>query len=81
MKKNKLLNKKNVEFSPSDKICDSLEGHEMKLRIDWLSIVSRFHSEEEKSEFVQKLQSLPEEISPERNGDMSPLQVWFVHFT
>ncbi|EFE0693233.1 TPA: hypothetical protein ACQ72S_004416 [Escherichia coli] len=60
MKKNKLLNKKNVEFSPSDKICDSLEGHEMKLRIDWLSIVSRFHSEEEKSEFVQKLQSLPE---------------------
>lgn len=60
MKKNKLLNKKNVEFSPSDKICDSLEGHEMKLRIDWLSIVSRFHSEEEKSAFVQKLQSLPE---------------------
>lgn len=60
MKKNKLLNKKNVEFSPSDKICDSLEGYEMKLRIDWLSIVSRFHSEEEKSEFVQKLQSLPE---------------------
>lgn len=60
MKKNKLLNKKNVEFSPSDKICDSLEGHEMKLRIDWLSIVSRFHSEDEKAEFVQKLQSLPE---------------------
>lgn len=60
MKKNKLLNKKNVEFSPSDKICDSLEGHEMKLRIDWLSIVSRFHSEGEKAEFVQKLQSLPE---------------------
>ncbi|HII3143652.1 TPA: hypothetical protein ACY3HI_001990 [Citrobacter braakii] len=60
MKKNKLLNKKNVEFSPSDKICDSLEGHQMKLRIDWLSIVSRFHSEEEKAEFVQKLQSLPE---------------------
>ncbi|WP_261763251.1 hypothetical protein [Salmonella enterica] len=58
MKKNKLLNKKNVEFSPSDKICDSLEGHEMKLRIDWLSIVSRFHSDEEKTEFVQKLQSL-----------------------
>ncbi|MHB5982346.1 hypothetical protein ACYCCC_10945 [Klebsiella pneumoniae] len=60
MKKNKLLNKKNVEFSPSDKICDSLEGHEMKLRIDWLSIVSRFHSEDEKTDFVQKLQSLPE---------------------
>lgn len=60
MKKNKLLNKKNVEFSPSGKICDSLEGHEMKLRIDWLSIVSRFHSEEEKTAFVQKLQSLPE---------------------
>ena len=32
----------------------------MKLRIDWLSIVSRFHSEEEKTAFVQKLQSLPE---------------------
>lgn len=30
----------------------------MKLRIDWLSIVSRFHSDEEKTEFVQKLQSL-----------------------
>lgn len=58
MKKNKLLNKKNVEFSPSDKICDSLEGHEMKMRIDWLSIVSRFHSEDEKTDFVQKLQSL-----------------------
>lgn len=32
----------------------------MKLRIDWLSIVSRFHREDEKAEFVQKLQSLPE---------------------
>ncbi|ECD4439577.1 hypothetical protein CU840_01255 [Salmonella enterica] len=59
MKKNKLLNKKNVEFSPSDKICDSLEGHKMKMRIDWLSIVSRFHCEDEKTDFVQKLQSLP----------------------
>lgn len=60
MKKNKLLNKKNVEFSPSNKICDSYYGHEMKLRIDWLSMVSRFHSEEEKTEFDQKLRSLSE---------------------
>lgn len=58
MKKSKLLNKKNVEFSPSNKICDSYDWHKMMLRIDWLSIVSRFHSDEEKAEFVQKLLSL-----------------------
>ncbi|YCI27594.1 hypothetical protein M1E08_11580 [Erwinia sp. PK3-005] len=58
MKNSKLLNKKNVEFSPSNKICDSYYWHKMMLRIDWLSIVSRFHSDEEKAEFVQKLLSL-----------------------
>lgn len=33
------------------------------LRIDWLSIVSRFHSDEEKAEFFQKLLSLLEQES------------------
>lgn len=61
MKKSKLLNKKNVEFSPSNKICDSYDWHKMMLRIDWLSIVSRFHSDAEKAEFVQKLLSLLEQ--------------------
>jgi len=58
MKKNKLLNKKNVEFSPSERVCYSNAGHEMKMRIDGLSLVSRFHSEEEKADCIQKLMSL-----------------------
>lgn len=58
MKQNKLLNNKNVEFNTSNKICDSYYWHKMKLRIDWLSMVSRFHSDEEKADFMQKLQSL-----------------------
>ena len=58
MKKNKLLNKKNVEFNTSNEICDSYYWHTMKLRIDWLSMVSRFHSDEEKADFMQNLQSL-----------------------
>ncbi|MGP2502769.1 hypothetical protein OH655_07965 [Pantoea dispersa] len=55
---NNWLNKKNVELNISTEICCSSYGHRMKMRADGITSVSRFHSEEEKEEFLQKLERI-----------------------
>ncbi|MBY6256208.1 hypothetical protein K3G69_06765 [Phytobacter diazotrophicus] len=55
---NNWLNKKNVELNISTEICCSNYGHRMTMRADGITSVSRFHSEEEKEEFLQKLERI-----------------------
>ncbi|EPG8533292.1 hypothetical protein ORO10_002205 [Klebsiella aerogenes] len=50
------LNRKNIELNISNEICCSSYGHRMTMRADGITSVSRFHSEEEKEEFLQKLE-------------------------
>lgn len=57
-KNNSWLNRKNVELNVSTEICSSSYGHRMTMRADGITSVSRFHSEEEKEEFLQKLESI-----------------------
>ncbi|EPK7285794.1 hypothetical protein NLT72_004262 [Citrobacter farmeri] len=50
------LNRKNIELNISNEICCSSYGHRMTMRADGITSVSRFHSEEEKEEFLQKFE-------------------------
>lgn len=52
------LNRKNVELNISTEICRSSYGHRMTMRADGITSVSRFHSEEEKEGFLQKLEHI-----------------------
>lgn len=50
------LNRKNIELNISNEICCSSYGHRMTMRADGITSVSSYHSEEEKEEFLQKLE-------------------------
>ncbi|GKX51552.1 hypothetical protein [Budvicia aquatica] len=55
-----MLNIKNIEFNKSLTIGQSYFGHSMLMRIDKLALVSRFHTKNEKVEFLASLKKILE---------------------